>query len=269
MHIALLISGRAARYEVCLLPILEASTHTIDVFMSINDECCEYYETMKIRLAKWLKGLRFEKYELPSDFKFDVPHNKQLDYHHQIVDGKEVPYNQMSMYYNDNMSFKMACDYEESNGIKYDLFMKFRADICCTLMPVKLEKVEESKYLLYSIVPQCDMMALAKHKVRIISDAWVWSNKQTMGIYCNTYNYVLEQLNTSNGKYLVHYESGVTDNIYDNKIPVVYINLPYKLDRNRRILEKPCQTNLGRICGARPAIDIHSIKELDLPIDPI
>jgi len=43
MRIAMLISGRAARYEVCLLPILEACGYTIDLFMSINDIDGLYY----------------------------------------------------------------------------------------------------------------------------------------------------------------------------------------------------------------------------------
>ena len=35
MKIAMLISGRAARYEVCLLPILKKTTyHDIDLFLS-------------------------------------------------------------------------------------------------------------------------------------------------------------------------------------------------------------------------------------------
>ena len=41
MRIALLITGRAARYDVCLLPILQNTPyHDIDIFMSINDEPC-------------------------------------------------------------------------------------------------------------------------------------------------------------------------------------------------------------------------------------
>jgi hypothetical protein len=56
-RVALLISGRAARYEVCLLPFLENIDETqykIDLFMSINDEMCPYYENMIKRLQKWL-----------------------------------------------------------------------------------------------------------------------------------------------------------------------------------------------------------------------
>ena len=49
----MLISGRAARYEVALLKILQKSNYyDIDLFMSINDKnkSCKYYQTMKISL---------------------------------------------------------------------------------------------------------------------------------------------------------------------------------------------------------------------------
>ena len=48
----MLISGRAARYDVCLLPLLIKNNDiTIDIFMSINDENenCNYYNEMKLK----------------------------------------------------------------------------------------------------------------------------------------------------------------------------------------------------------------------------
>jgi hypothetical protein len=270
MKIALLIPGRAARYEVCLLPILQKTSHEIDLFMSINDsEDCEYYNKMQQDLKTWLRGIRFEEYALPSDFPFDVEFNKPLDYHHQFVHGKEVPYNQMSMYYNTMVAFQMASNYEHENGIKYDLYMRFRSDVCNTTMPEVFERVEEEENKLYSVVPNCDMTGLAKHKVRIVSDAWAWSNRKTMSVYCDTYNYVLSQLRENNGKYLVHYESGITDIIYDNKIPVIYNHIPYSLDRHRRIFDKQMKSNLQPIYASVPPTDIKTGYKFDLPVDPI
>jgi hypothetical protein len=68
MRIALLITGRAARYDACLLPILQNTPyHNIDIFMSINDEPCKYYDIMQQLLAPYLKGLYIKKYEIPKD----------------------------------------------------------------------------------------------------------------------------------------------------------------------------------------------------------
>jgi hypothetical protein len=50
MKIAILISRRIARYESCLLPILNNSSyHNIDLFVSVNDKNkdCKYYNDMK------------------------------------------------------------------------------------------------------------------------------------------------------------------------------------------------------------------------------
>jgi hypothetical protein len=269
MKIALIIPGRAARYDVCLLPILQKTRHNIDVFMSINDsEDCEYYNKMKQELKVWLRGVRFEEYKLPADFVFDVEFNKPLEFQHQIIDGKEVPYNQMSMYYNTMMAFQMACNYETESGVKYDLFMRFRSDICYTELPDILEHVDESEFKLYSVVPHCDMTALAKHKVRIVSDIWAWSNRKTMSVYCDAYNYVLHQLYETKGKYLSHPESGITDIIYDNRIPVIYIEIPYYLDRNRRIFDKQIQTNNKPIYASAAPIDVTMAHNIYLPADP-
>ena len=67
MRIAMLISGRAARYEVALLKILENTNyHDIDLFMSINDKNtdCKYYQTMKIALKKWIKCCYINEFKI-------------------------------------------------------------------------------------------------------------------------------------------------------------------------------------------------------------
>ena len=270
MRIAVLISGRAARFEVCLMPLLNScKNHDFDIFMSINDDDSEYYNYMKNELGTMLKGCKIQNYILPESFVFDINHNESLWYHHRIIDNKPVPYNQLSMYFNDMNAFEMASRYSSTNNFEYDMYMKLRSDICNTSMP-SLNERDQNEYKLYSVIPQCNMTALANYKVPIVSDAWVWGNKKTMSIYCNTYNYVLQQLNDNCGKYLVHYESGVTDNIYEHSIPVIYINNPYNLDRNRRILEKKIETNLAPIDGSLPNVGIQNFENvLNLPVNPI
>ena len=76
MRVALLISGRIARYEVCLIPFLKKNTqYTIDLFASINDDESKYYDLVRSELSPWLKGLHIQKYKLPEDFNHNHPHN--------------------------------------------------------------------------------------------------------------------------------------------------------------------------------------------------
>ena len=100
MKIALLISGRAARYEVCLLNILKNTSYDVDVFMSINDNECKYYEVMGQKLSKWLKGVYIKPYNVPDDFENYSPNTLK-----QRVGDRLVPLHNLSMFYNDRNSY--------------------------------------------------------------------------------------------------------------------------------------------------------------------
>lgn len=233
MKIALLISGRATRYEVCLLPILQNSKHEIDLFMSINGEECEYYEEMKETLKPWLKGLYIHPYVIPEGVEFNLESLPSLQY----VNGKWVPFNIMSAYFNDHNAMNMAVNYETENNIKYDYFMKFRADIYTQCIPEELS-LPTPGLKIYSIMPLCDFISFGIYKTTIVSGAWDWGNKESMLIYCNTYNYVLQKLKETNGTYFVHGESSLTDNIYENNVPIERIKFHYGFDINRYVFDK-------------------------------
>jgi hypothetical protein len=241
MRIAMLISGRAARYEVCLLPILEACEYDIDLFLSINDNDGLYYSIMREKLAKWVKGLYIKPYIIPADFKTEFRHN---DYTmcYQKINGVWLPRNQLSMYYNDNNAFNMACDYSVQNGFEYDIFMRFRSDIFNIGIP-KLLPVDPSSLVLHSILPFCIYSTFGKHKRRAISSDWVWGNKKTMAIYCNTYEYVLNENNKMNGTYLFHFESNHADNMIDNSVQIEYHNIKYDVDANRKLFDDTWKLN--------------------------
>ena len=137
MKIALLISGRAARYEVCLLPFLLNNSKNYDfhLFMSINDKNtdCLYYNEMKKELSKWLRKVEIKEYLIPEEIvNIFKPSNKA---NLQKINNKWLPYNCLSMYYNDNRSFNMAVEYEKENNIKFDFYMKFRSDIINFTLP--------------------------------------------------------------------------------------------------------------------------------------
>lgn len=234
LRIAMLISGRAARYEVCLLPFLEAideKIHIIDVFMSINGEECAYYDIMRVKLKKWLRGCYINKYELPADYK----HTHEFKGSTQFINGVWVHYHQMSMYYNDFNVFNLAVNYSLQNNIEYDYYMKYRSDIINTSLPILKQPTSEIK--LYSIVPISDFTSHGLYKYKIVSDAWTWGNKETMRKYTNTYFFVLDALKQLNGNYYIGFEDCVTDNVYANKIPIEYVRHYHNLDIHRRIFD--------------------------------
>lgn len=263
MKIAILISGRAARYEVCLLPILQNIHYDIDLFISINDTISPYYDEMKKNLEPWLKGVFIEPYQIPDDFEHTiVPNTYNAQY--QYVNNKWVPRNQLSMYFNDNKAFTMACKYADDHNFEYDVYMRFRADICNLAKFPEITKPDINKLNLYSIMPLCMFTSFGKHKRDIISSDWVWGNRKTMNIYCNTYTYVLLQNRNMNGNYLFHFESNHTDCIVDNNVSIEYVNVIYNVDANRRIFETWWTTEQGDSRKYLPNGALNPIQMADI-----
>jgi hypothetical protein len=242
MKIALLISGRATRYDACLLPILKNSIHEIDVFMSINDEFdnCEYYNKMKGQLHLWLKGCIIKKYIIPeaiirlfNSTTSISSHGGQVNL--QKIGDKYLPSNCLSMYYNDNLSFMQACEYADKNKFEYDCYMKFRSDIIIDKIPDNLFLPNDNT--LHSVIPEINFTSGGIYRKPIVSDIIAWGNRQSMIVYCNTYRYVLEKNIQYNGTYYIAGECSLTDNIYENNILIKYHSIPYLLDKNRRMFD--------------------------------
>lgn len=248
MKIAILISGRIARYESCLLPILNNSPyHDIDLFISVNDKDknknCKYYNDMKRNLNKWLKFINISEFNIDKEtfniFNPDISISKKIKKPVclQKINGKYVPYNVLSMYYNDMITFNKACEYACKMNIEYDLYLKFRSDIICYNIPKNIIKPDNNKIHLYNHVPLCNFISNGLYNKPIICDAYAWGNAKTMKIYCNTYNYVINKIKEYNGMYYVAYECSLTDNIYENNIEHSYYYYGYKLDKNRRMFD--------------------------------
>lgn len=277
MKIALLISGRIARYDVCLIPFLENlnSSYEIDLFLSINDETsdCEYYKLMMKRLEKWVKGCDIKKYTIPEEIAQIFDPNESVGFlkvqvQLQKINGKFLPYNCLSMYYNDNNSFNMACNYSKHNNFEYDVFMKYRSDIINTKYPL-FSIVNNNEYKLHCVTPLCNFPSNGLIRKPIVSDAFAWGNKKIMEIYCNTYQYVLHKIKKYNGKYFVAFECSLSDNIYENNIPVSYYNIPYSHDKNRRMYDDisiDSRPPLNGQCGRMKITDMNSVSHI--PISP-
>ena len=268
MRVAILISGRSARYEVCLLPILLKKKYKFDLFLSINDTNCAYYENMKKILQPWLKELYVSPYYLPDGFENYHPRSLR-----QLINGKFVPHNTMSMFYNDMNSFNMATKYADKNGFEYDAYLKYRSDLITSDFP-DIQKTSEVK--IFSTVPSCDFKECLVNRetktlgrsVDIISDAVAYGNRKSMSYYCDTYNFVLEINNDWQGNFPINFEQCVTQQIYDKGIPVERFNYDYKLDGNRRIFDvvweksgtSECgDSRINQIPGAQPPINSKDV----------
>jgi hypothetical protein len=235
MRIALLISGRAVRYELCLLPILEKANYEVHLFMSINDTKSLYYDVMQDKLKLWLKVCNITPYIIPSDFKNLFKENNYR-YCYQNIDGEWKPRNQLSMYWNDNQAFTMATQYAKENNFSYDIFMRFRADIFNTQLPL-LTQLPTDELCLHSIDPLCCFTSFGIHPTKIVSSDWVWGNEKTMQIFCNTYSFVLQKNKELNNEYIFHYESNHTDCMLENGVNIIYYKIHYNIDSNRKIFD--------------------------------
>lgn len=228
MKIAILISGRLIGYEVCLIPFLEnIINHDIDLFISINDNDSEYYTIAKQQLSKWLKSFYIQKFEFPENFN----HTPKKFSHYKLINGEYRPYNALSMYFNDNKAFQLMEEYSKTKNITYDIIMKFRSDIITSGFP---DINNFNPDIIYSVVPNC-FFKDGLYNQLIISDIWLYGSINVMKIYCNTYNFLFDILNTRNGDYYIAGEACPTDNCYINKINVEYFNIKYNLDYYRHM----------------------------------
>jgi hypothetical protein len=189
-----------------------------------------------------LKFVRIEEFIIDIDTfnifnsnKSIAPHKRQVKL--KKINNKFVPYNCLSMYYNDMITFNVACNYADDNNFEYDLYLKFRSDIIADNIPENIIKPDNNKIHLYNHVPLCNFISGGIYNQPIICDAYAWGNRETMKIYCNTYNYVINKINLYNGEYYVAFECSLTDNIYENNVGHSYYNYGYRLDKNRRLFD--------------------------------
>lgn len=224
VKIALLISGRIINYDKGLLKLLSETKHEIDLFISINDkENKLYYDKMKNDLKKWLKKYNFEEYKIPDNF-YNI--YKADPIRLQIINGKKMPYNALSMFYNDRKAFDLAIKYADQHNFEYDCYMKFRADNHNTKFP---DNINCKDNILHHVVPLSSFKTHGIYSTKCISDAFAWGNRYVMNIYCQAYEFVLYETKKSNGKYWVAFEDVITDVIRHNNILCKIYNIKYSI----------------------------------------
>lgn len=231
MRIAIFISGRATCYEECLLPFLKASPYEVHLFASLNlDPASKEAEQIQTDLNPWLKAFRASPFTLPPDFVYTHPETFAFQKVEESTE-KWLPIHQMSMYFNDFKAFELIDKFQEQDQIKYDLVMKFRADICEAEWP-QLQIPPAG--MLHMVKPNCHFPGFGIHKVPVVSDCWVWGEPETMRKYCQTYPFVLAKLAEKKGNYLIHFETCVTDNFYSKGLSVKFFPYHYRLHKDRR-----------------------------------
>jgi|SaaInlStandDraft_4_1057021.scaffolds.fasta_scaffold12355_3 hypothetical protein len=267
--IALLISGRATGWDNCLLPILNASQdYEIHVFMSINNKNknCYYFNAMKEQMKKYVKGCFIKQFVVPDDFHNTSTHVQTVK---QLVNEKYVPLNILSMYWNYQNAFNMACEYQTINNIKYDRFMTFRADIIIDKIPV----LPMNNNTLYTINQPCQFTGFGNYNESIVSPEWTYGDQNIMEKYVATYDYILEQTK-HNSDYICHYESNCTDNCHFLHLDIIHIpNIRYKIDANRRRFDNWADIGDTRITNINNRTidyqDINTVTHNNLYVAPI
>jgi len=239
MRVAVLISGRLKCYERCLIPLLESSDYDIDLFISINAKRDDYHNQALNNLSKWLKGEYIFPYVIPY-------HYKDIFINMNSGTNEPLPYNQLSMFFNDRKCFELATEYADNNKFEYDAYMKYRSDIITDELP---DIKTKNDYKIFSVVPWNNSYSsvIDRSKPTIynsvgdwklpktvnvpwVSDAIVYGNRMSMDAYTQTYNYCLEMNQLWNGLYPVAFEPSVTQNVYDRGLEVEYFSAPYTID---------------------------------------
>ena len=117
MKTAMFISGRLTCYDENLINILNTTfcENDIDLFVSVNGVRDEYHIEAEQRLSKWLRKIDYEEYNVPEDFINTNPESLR-----QTVNGKQVPYTVLSMFYNDYKNYKNIEEYSKENNMEYE-----------------------------------------------------------------------------------------------------------------------------------------------------
>jgi hypothetical protein len=185
LTIALFISGRLTCYEEYLLPLLEYlnKKYKINLFCSINSDYNEKYVN---DLKKYLVNINFERFMYSEEWISNrILHKKTF----------LGPFNQLSMFYNDLKCFKMIEKYQHDNNMEFDIICKIRPDMKFNdFSNIIFIKDDKNLLIINSCVPQYQIYMFGhKDTPLMICDAFAYGNFESMQIYCNTYNWIIEQ----------------------------------------------------------------------------
>jgi hypothetical protein len=264
LKIALFISGRITCYEEYLLPLLEYLTKKYEIrfFCSINSNYNEKYVN---DLKKYLANVNFEKFIYSEEWISNRILNKKTFL---------GPFNQLSMFYNDLKCFTMIEKYQQDNNMEFDIICKIRPDMKFNnLFDINFIKDEKNSLIINSCIPSCPIYWFGNENTPLlVCDAFAYGNFKSMKIYCDTYNWIIEQdkillgtydrtfepyLNESilrccfdTYKQQINTTEKIIDKIVNNPlgIKIRYFNCPYKHSDKRRMVDninRPIEIKIG------------------------
>lgn len=218
INVAVFISGRSLGYRECLFQFLQKIDRTkynVRLFLSINSLSFGPQENIKsilediVNLFQDIIGkLHIEPFRLPKAF---------VD--NRLKHGTDVfHYNQLSCFYNDAKNMENIENYEIDNNIKFDVICKTRSELFFFNQSIEFTVDEPSSVIIHNKHP-LDIRHwghIYKDTPLMISDAFAYGNKESMKIFCSTYNWILENDFRMNGKYLQTFEIYLTDSILNH-----------------------------------------------------
>jgi hypothetical protein len=213
MHtIAIFISGRMLGYKENLVPFINSlkNRYNIKLFLSINmfsfADRNIYIPVLTNELQREFGDIlaycNFEEYKMPKSF---VENRLQQNYNN-------FHYNCLSCFYNDKKNLELIEQYEIDNNIKFDIICKTRSEIqFITNLDFIIDN--EDELILHNKHMESIRYWGHIHKQTpvMISDAFAYGNKNSMKIYCKTYDWILQ--NNQSCIYSQTFEIYLTDSI--------------------------------------------------------
>jgi hypothetical protein len=216
-NIAIFISGRLSGYEENLIPFVNSlkDRYNIKLFFSINSFTIADNDISSVitKLEKDFENIigyyNFEKYKLPRYFVENRLKNKE---NLRLINGDKFSYKSCSQFYNDTKNFELIELYEKMNNIKFDIICKTRADtVFYTNVDFIFNNYEDLILHNKHIIPIRYWGHIHYDTPIMLSDIFAYGNKNTMRIYCSTYEWILK--NELESIYSNANEIYLTDNI--------------------------------------------------------
>ena len=218
-NIAIFISGRTLGYKENLLPFINQhkDKYNIKLFFSINifsfgDKNINiqtFVNELQTEFGEILAYCNFEKYKMPKSFveyrlenNVDIFQNDMGIYH----------YNCLSCFYNDKKNMELIEKYEIDSDIKFDLICKTRSELQFISDVDFIFDNDEDLILHNKHMESIRYWGHIHHNTPLmISDAFAYGNKNSMKIYCKTYDWILQ--NSLSRIYSQTFEIYLTDSI--------------------------------------------------------
>lgn len=176
----------------------------MDLFCSINSELDEYHINFLTQFN--VKRFVFEKFELPENIPINAPDQKSL-------------YAVLSMFKNQKNCIDLISEYQNAEGIVYDLVIYMRAD----LIPIGSFDFDLSFD---------DSLHIPNVPLHVaINDQIAYGSFPTMKKYCSVY----ENLEDYSNKYKIDFvpETLLKFHLDHLQVPITYFDFSYTLNRHR------------------------------------